>query len=230
MAAFVANPLSLSVSNEAVGDYVRENAALERRRLEDARRRREGSGRGGGVRGRGRGSNDTTRRYKTPYLTVSDLQKPARPWREFFASDFPSRSYGLPRSMDEAKLRLDGNVYDFFGNYLALAFLIACAVLYNKPKALLGGYFLVRVWRVVPARTDPEDGFARRSIRGVAVAATWAVGLYANVSLAASYAILATACVVAVHGCARRRDAPPPDWGRSPRRRDSALGKLRLRE
>jgi hypothetical protein len=33
-----------------------------------------------------------------------------------------------------------------------------------------------------------------------------------------------------VHGCTRKRDAPAPDWGRSPRRRDSALGKLRLRE
>ena len=48
MAAFVANPLSLSVSNEAAGAYVRESAALERRRLAEEQRRRDGAGRGGG--------------------------------------------------------------------------------------------------------------------------------------------------------------------------------------
>ena len=228
MAAFVANPLSLSVSNEAVGDYMRESAALERRRLEEARRRRDDGGNGRGF----RGSNETTtRRYKTPYLTVSDLRKPAKPWREFFASDFPTRSYRAPRSVDEAKTRLDGNVYEFFGNYLTLAFLITCAVLYNKPKALLGGYFLYQMWRRVRSFRDPEESFAHRARTACATAVTWAVGLYANVSLAASYAVLITACVVAVHGCARRRDAPAPDWGRSPRRhRDGALGKLRPRE
>ena len=45
----MANPLSLSVSNEAVGAYVRESAALERRRLAEEQRRRDGAGRGGGA-------------------------------------------------------------------------------------------------------------------------------------------------------------------------------------
>ena len=230
MAAFVANPLSLSMSNEAVGAYVRESEALERRRLAEERRRQEGLGRGSGGNGRGRGSNEAPHRYKTPYLTVSDLKKPAKPWREFFASDFLLRSYRVPRSLNEAKQTLDGNVYEFFGNYCTLAFFIACLVLYNKPKALLGGYFLYRVWVWVRSFRDPVESFAHRARHFVATITSWAVGLYANVSLAASYAILVTAFVVTVHGCTRKRDAPAPDWGRSPRRRDSALGKLRLRE
>ena len=239
MAAFVANPLSLSVSNEAVGAYVRESAALERRRLAEEQRRRDGAGRGGGGNGRGRGASETPHRYKTTHLTVSDLRKPPQPWRAFFASDFPRRSYALPRSADEARRRLDGNVYEFFGNYLTVAFWVVCSVLYNKPKALVGGYFCYRLWRF--ARSFETDGAPRRELTFaaktfenfrtfVATVVVWAVGLYANVSLAASYAILVTAFVVTVHGCTRKRDAPAPDWGRSPRRRDSALGKLRLRE
>jgi hypothetical protein len=231
MAAFVANPLSLSVSNEAVGAYVRESAALERRRLAEEQRRRDGAGRGGGGNGRGRGASETPHRYKTTHLTVSDLRKPPQPWRAFFASDFPRRSYALPRSADEARRRLDGNVYEFFGNYLTVAFWVVCSVLYNKPKALVGGYFCYRLWRFARALDDGSPAtFAAKTRTFVATAVVWAIGLYANVSLAASYAILITTVLVTAHGCTRRRDAPAPDWGRSPRKRDSALGKLRLRE
>lgn len=233
MAAFVANPLSLSVSNEAVNAYVRESAALERRRLAEEQRRRDGAGRGGG----GNGLGTAPHRYKTAHLTVSDLRKPPEPWRAFFASDFPRRSYALPRSVSEASVRLDGNVYEFFGNYLTVAFWVACSVLYNKPRALVGGWVCYRLWRFARSfeRNDGErsrelNTFAAKTRTFVATVVTWAVGLYANVSLAASYAILITAVLVTVHGCTRRRDAPKPDWGRSPRKRDSALGKLRLRE
>ena len=227
----MANPLSLSVSNEAVGAYVRESAALERRRLAEEQRRRDGAGRGGGGNGRGRGASEAPHRYKTAHLTVSDLRKPPEPWRAFFASDFPRRSYALPRSADEASKRLDGNVYEFFGNYLTVAFWVVCSVLYNKPKALVGGYFCYRLWRFARALDDGAPAtFAAKTRTFVATAVVWAVGLYANVSLAVSYAILITTVLVTAHGCTRRRDAPAPDWGRSPRKRDSALGKLRLRE
>ena len=140
----MANPLSLSVSNEAVGAYVRESAALERRRLAEEQRRRDGAGRGGGGNGRGRGASETPHRYKTTHLTVSDLRKPPQPWRAFFAATFRVPFYirVKPTAIGgEARRRLDGNVYEFFA--LTVAFWVVCSVLYNKPKALVGLVFLL---------------------------------------------------------------------------------------
>ena len=240
MAAFTANPLSLSMSNEAVGAFVRETEAVERRQRETDARRGRGA-RGGRA---GDGFDETDRagsgrrgassrnpvRYQTPYLTVSDLRKPAKPWREFFASDFLFRSYRFPRSLFEARLRLDGNVFEFFGNYRALGFVFAGCVLWREPRALLGGYALYELWRWVEAHDDARESRGRKVRNVCAGIVSWVVALYAKVSLAVAYAILVTATFVVAHGSTRKRDAPAPDWGRSPRRRDSALGKLRLRE
>ena len=77
-------------------------------------------------------------RYKTPYLTVTDLQKPPKPWRSS-CTDHPLKSYAFPRSFDDIKARLDGNVYEYIGNYVAAVFAVLCCVLYRKPKALAGG-------------------------------------------------------------------------------------------
>ncbi len=98
MAAFSPNPLSLSFSNQDINQWVREGEALERQRVADETRRKEGLGAGGaGGHSGGSGKHDALGnakpRFKTPYLTVSDLKKPAKGWREFFAADFFWRSY-----------------------------------------------------------------------------------------------------------------------------------------
>jgi|AntAceMinimDraft_12_1070368.scaffolds.fasta_scaffold19199_2 hypothetical protein len=34
-------------------------------------------------------------RYKMPYLTVTDLKRPAKGWREFLCTDFIAKSYSM---------------------------------------------------------------------------------------------------------------------------------------
>ena len=72
------------------------------------------------------------------------------------------------------------------------------------------------------------DGFARKASDAIATVASWAIASYCNVALAVSYAVLIAFAIVVVHGATRRLDAPKPDWGKSPRRAKSHLGKLRL--
>ena len=221
--AFTHNPLSMSLSSQDVSSWARES---ERQRVAEERRRKEGSGGDG----KGNGNGHNAPRFKTPYLTVTDLKKPALGWRSFFASDFFWKSYAMPRSLQEAQLRLDGNVFEFFGNYLTIAFIILCCVLYNKPKAFIGGYLLYKLWGWVRSFGDDENSFSYKIRNLAATLISWLVGIYCKVTLAASYAILVTFTFAITHGCLRKRDAPGPDFGRSPRKSQSALGKLRLRE
>jgi len=218
--AFQANPLSLSMTNEAVGAWVKEGEAEEARARARAARAAKNPG--------GRASPPV--RYKTPYLTVTDLQKPPKPWREFLCTDHPLKSYAFPRSFDDIKARLDGNVYEYIGNYVAAVFAVLCCVLYRKPKALAGGYAVLKIYAA--AKRAPNggrrDGFARKASDAIATVASWAIASYCNVALAVSYAVLIAFAIVVTHGAARRLDAPKPDWGKSPRRAKSHLGKLRL--
>jgi len=181
MAAFSPNPLSLSFSNQDINQWVREGEALERQRVADETRRKEGLGAGGagghsGGSGKHGALGNAKPRFKTPYLTVSDLKKPAKGWREFFAADFFWRSYKVPRTLTELKLTLDGNVFEFFGNYVTLAFVFLCCVLYNKPKALLGGYLLIKLWAWVRSFDESPDSFSYKTRNLSATLISWLVG------------------------------------------------------
>ena len=164
-----------------------------------------------------------------PYVTVNDLKKRSKGWREFLCTDFLSKSYGFPRGYVDAKRRLDSNAFEYLGNYRAVVFFIFAAVLYNKPLALVGGLALVRVWDWVEGdgREDREGAMYRFKYL-VAWILSWAVMFYSNVTLAASYGTLISTIVCVVHGVMRRTDAPKPCFRSSPRRREADLGGRRL--
>ncbi len=228
MAAFTANPLSLSMSNEAVGAWVKDTKAEEER---EARRRRDRSGGGasGSRGGSSRGSSGSdTYAYKTPYLTVSDLRKPPAPWREFLCADDPRRGYAIPRSILDAKRRLDANAFTFLGNYRTAAFAVVCCVLYNDPRALVGAVVVARMWDALGRANANEDprSFNAKFKRSLATIISWGVGAYCKVTVALSFAIVLVAAMIAVHGSLRRLDAPKPDYGKSPKRVKSHLGRL----
>jgi len=58
----------------------------------------------------------------------------------------------------EIKQRLDGNIFTYVGNYLAVIFAIFCCVLYNRPLALLGLIVTVKMWDWVRMSGDPQVG------------------------------------------------------------------------
>ena len=168
--------------------------------------------------------------YKMPYLTVNDLKKKSKGWREFLCTDFLSKSYGLPRSWLDAKRRLDSNAFEYLGNYRTAVFFIFAAVLYNRPLALIGGLALMRMWDWVEGDGASEDreGAMYRFKYLTAWILSWGVMFYSNVTLAVSYGCLISAVACVVHGVMRRTDAPKPCFRSSPRRREADLGGRRL--
>ena len=106
MAAFQANPLSLSVPNEVLSGWVNgSKAEAERaRKAAAAAEAAKGGGKGRGGGGSGSGGGGAAGpgrpvRYKMPHLTVDDLRRPAKGWREFLCTDFIMKSYSVPRSI-----------------------------------------------------------------------------------------------------------------------------------
>ena len=165
--AFQANPLSLSMTTVAVGAWVNEGEAEEARARARAARAAKNPG--------GRASPPV--RYKTPYLTVTDLQKPPKPWREFLCTDHPLKSYAFPRSFDDIKARLDGNVYEYIGNYVAAVPSCACPL---PQTGWAGGVRPLIKYR--PARSGAERRPTKRSRKASGASpASWAIASYCNV-------------------------------------------------
>ena len=139
--------------------------------------------------------------YKMPYLTVNDLKKKSKGWREFLCTDFLSKSYGLPRSWLDAKRRLDSNAFEYLGNYRTAVFFIFAAVLYNRPLALIGGLALMRMWDWVEGDgVEDREGAMYRFKYLTAWILSWGVMFYSNVTLAVSYGCLISAVACVVHG------------------------------
>jgi hypothetical protein len=67
-------------------------------------------------------------------------------------------------------------VFEFFGNYVTLAFVFLCCVLYNKPKALLGGYLLIKLWAWVRSFDESPDSFSYKTRNLSATLISWLVG------------------------------------------------------
>lgn len=133
------NPISLGLPAEHVSKWAVDTHALERHvaRMNAANAsQRDGAARSAGGAGQGADGRLRPYAYKMPYVTVNDLKKRSKGWREFLCTDFLSKSYGFPRGYVDAKRRLDSNAFEYLGNYRAVVFFIFAAVLYNKPLAL----------------------------------------------------------------------------------------------
>lgn len=159
-----------------------------------------------------------------PYLTVADLKKPAKGWREFLCTDFITKSYSLPRSVAEMKIRIDTNLYNYVGNYLLVILAVFACVLYKRPMALFGGGVTMRMWEWVRRGEDIPGSSMYRFKYVTATILSWAVMAYTKTTLAVSYAILASFVAVLTHGALRRLDAPAPCFARSPLRQRIRLG------
>jgi hypothetical protein len=116
MAAFQANPLSLSVPNDFLSGWVNGNKEEAERPRKVASAAEAAKGGGKGRRGGGGGAVGPGRplRYKMPHLTVDDLRRPAKGWREFLCTDFIMKSYSVPRSIVGPLARHLGNVSPTF--------------------------------------------------------------------------------------------------------------------
>mmetsp|Transcript_18072 Transcript_18072/g.44796 ORF Transcript_18072/g.44796 Transcript_18072/m.44796 type:complete len:253 (-) Transcript_18072:231-989(-) len=250
---FTANPLSLSMSNEGLNEWVKNGeaeAAAEKARREAAVNRGRGGASGAGTKksgDNGRNSNQNRRggngnsnrggergamntRYKMPYLTVTDLKRPAKGWREFLCTDFIAKSYSMPWSLAEIKLRLDTNLYNYIGNYLLVVLAVFVCVLYNRPLALVGGVVTMKMWDWARSGGDMQGSTMFQFKYGAATILSWAVMMYSNVTFAVSYAMLISVTVVVVHGVLRRLDAPSPSFARSPRTQNTSLGKMHTKD
>ena len=119
------NPISLGLPAEHVSKWAVDTHALERHvaRMNAANAaQRDGAARSAGGAGQGADGRLRPYAYKMPYVTVNDLKKRSKGWREFLCTDF-SKSYGFPRGYVDAKRRLDSNAFEYLGNYRAVVFL-----------------------------------------------------------------------------------------------------------
>lgn len=116
-------------------------------------------------------------------------------------SDFIGKSYSLPRSLTEIKVRLDTNLFTYLGNYILVVLGVFVCVLYNRPAALAGGLLTLKMWDWVRSGAENAPGSTMHQFRyGAATVLSWAVMLYSNVTLAVSYALLSSITVVVLHG------------------------------
>ena len=209
--AFGANPLSLSLGQSEFNQWAKraknQDAAPINGR-NGAHGRPNASAPASSSNARDVGSRDgrVKTRYKTPYMTTDDLKKAPRAWREFLCTDHLMKSYSIPTSVDDARERLDGNVYDYVGNYARMGVIIGCAVLYRNPTAVVGAVATAKLYRWMDLNigaTSEMQGF-----KMVGTVLAWFVMMYTKASAALSKTVLLTAAFLLVHGCLRRRDAP----------------------
>jgi len=148
--------------------------------------------------------------YKTLTMTVDDLGKAPKAWREFLCLDSATSSYGRPKDVEDAKRRLDGNVYEFIGNYIRAGVVIVCAVLYERPSAVVGLLATAKMYAWMESNVAATTETWHQMIRMVITAAAWFVMMYTKASAALSLSLLCTVAFTCAHGCFRRRDAPKP--------------------
>ena len=207
--AFGENPLSLSLGASDFQQWVKhrkhaEHApssserAVNGRPSPSASRPSDGNGR----------NARSAPRYKTPYMTTDDLRKAPRSWREFLCTDHVRASYSIPRSVEEAKVRLDGNAFDYVGNYTRMGVVFGCCVLYRNPTAIVGAVATAKMYRWMDRNIAATSEMQALKMLGSVIA--WFVMMYTKASSALSTTIVLTMGFLLAHGCLRRRDAPKP--------------------
>ena len=209
--AFVGNPLSLSLQPRDFNAWVAQNQraardATDAQRASTSARVLHASS---SARVRAGGASAAPRAaYKTPTMTVDDLSKPPKPWREFLRLDAATAAYAVPRTMEDAKARLDGNVYEFIGNYIRIGVIVGCAVVYRWPTAALGMLASARMYAWCERHIAVITETRHQIIRGAVTVASWLVMMYTKASAAVSMTMMCTLAFALTHGCCRRRDAP----------------------
>lgn len=214
-AAFVGNPLSLSLANQEFNAWARTTGASSRNAHGPTT---HGNGTVS-IHGRRREESATTttttsatsaakHRFKTPYMTTDDLQKPPKPWREFLRADQVLTSYSVPKTMFECKVRLDGNVFEYIGNYVRMGVVFGCVAVYKNPTAVVGAVASAKLYQWMERNLAPTGEL--HAVRLLGTMVSWFVMMYTKASAAMSMTMLLTMAFLVAHGCCRRLDAPKP--------------------
>ena len=172
-----------------------------------------------GIRGRGGGAFridnvtiDRNQPAKLAFLTIEDLKKKARPWREFFSTDHLRKSYRVPRTREEVYVRFDRNVYEYLGNYRRCSWIIALALLYKKPKAIAGGVIILKLYDVlqVLGQTVAIQDSHKTVIQFFVQVLIWVVSIVTRVFASLSMAVAVVFTMLGLHAILLRLDAPKP--------------------
>jgi len=174
-----------------------------------------------GIRGRGGGGGafridnvtiDRNQPAKLAFLTIEDLKKKARPWREFFSTDHLRKSYRVPRTREEVYVRFDRNVYEYLGNYRRCSWIIALALLYKKPKAIAGGVIILKLYDVlqVLGQTVAIQDSHKTVIQFFVQVLIWVVSIVTRVFASLSMAVAVVFTMLGLHAILLRLDAPKP--------------------
>uniref|UniRef100_A0A7I4ELT2 PRA1 family protein n=1 Tax=Physcomitrium patens TaxID=3218 RepID=A0A7I4ELT2_PHYPA len=207
--AFNENPLSLSLSETAFEAWLRDNGHLEtidRTGLDHHLRFPTQSS-----------FKELSKAVKSnPFmtLTLDDLLKKPVPWTgEFFDCGFgPGETYSWPRSIAQAKLRMDENIRRYTGNYVILVAVVYFILLYQMPLALVGIIALILVWDSLRRAGDEwgldRNGYGYRTLAFVGNGVTLVLMVYCKIALALFWAGIVSLLVVVVHSCLRRITQP----------------------
>ena len=213
-AAFVGNPLSLSLANQEFNAWVKTRNAGASSRARGTTTATTTTNGGSSTNGRRReestttSATTTTHRFKTPYMTTDDLQKPPKPWREFLRADQVFASYSIPKTVFECKVRLDGNVFEYIGNYVRMGVVFGCVAVYKNPTAVVGAVASAKLYQWMERNLAPTGEL--HAVRLLGTMVSWFVMMYTKASAAMSMTMLLTMAFLLAHGCCRRLDAPKP--------------------
>ncbi|KAL3686767.1 hypothetical protein R1sor_013076 [Riccia sorocarpa] len=143
-------------------------------------------------------------------LTVEDCCKGPVSWTgEFLDCGLgPKETYSLPRSLTQAKLRMEENIKRYTGNYLVLAMVVVLCYLYKIPVALLGIMSILALWDTVRVYLNTR-GLTQTSLRFRALQILGNLGtvfimIYCKVAVALAWACLTSLIVVVGHSMLRR--------------------------
>lgn len=221
MPRFSENPLSLSVPEEHFRAWASSTPEPDAADASQNTLKRTRSGRNSAYRGR-----------SLAQLSVDDLLKQARPWKEFFGGATPAREFGVPRSRPEMVYKLSENIYEFIGNYLVIGLLCVVCVLYKRPVALVGILITSKAWdwlaKQEQERNEARDDSSARSSGGqpdgsqqqaqnqaaqtrpqqlaqvLVTAFTWVVLMLSNVVPAMFIAGFVSVCTTVLHALLRK--------------------------
>ena len=155
---------------------------------------------------------DRNQPAKLAFLTIEDLKKKARPWREFFSTDHLRKSYRVPRTREEVYVRFDRNVYEYLGNYRRCSWIIALALLYKKPKAIAGGVIILKLYDLlqVLGQTVAIQDSHKTVIQFFVQVLIWVVSIVTRVFASLSMAVAVVFTMLGLHAILLRLDAPKP--------------------
>lgn len=72
----------------------------------------------------------------------------------------PLAEFSLPRSLAEASYKISENVFEYVGNYLLVALVAVCCVLYTRPVALVGLLVTGRAWEWLRTQAEAQAAAA----------------------------------------------------------------------